>query len=57
MQHIKELILEFLFSAPKGSVQKKHQRATLLGIFLGILAAVGFGVVLYFLNESQRLSK
>jgi hypothetical protein len=54
MQSLKEIILEFLFSAPKGSLRRKHQRATLLGVFLGILAAVGFGVVLYFLNNSKR---
>jgi hypothetical protein len=55
MQNIFEAIMEFLFSAPKGSVRKKHFRATLLGIFLGLLAAVGFGVILYFLNQSNRL--
>lgn len=55
MQNIVEAVLEFLFSAPKGSVRKKHFRATLLGIFIGILCAVGFGFVLYFLNQSNRL--
>ena len=55
MQNIIETILEFLFSAPKGSVRKKHYRATLLGIFLGLLAAVGFGFMLYYLNQVHRI--
>ncbi len=54
MQEILDAVLGFLFSAPKGSVRRKHQRATLLGIFLGLLAAAGFGALLYFLNRSQR---
>jgi len=57
MQHIIEAIMAFLFSAPKGDVRKKHFRATLLAIFLGVLAAVGFGMVLYFLNQSHRLGR
>jgi hypothetical protein len=52
---IKDIIMEFLFSAPKGSLQKKHFYATLLGIFLGLLAAAAFGAALYFLNSSHRL--
>ena len=57
MQNIIETILEFLFSAPKGSVRQKHIRATILAVFLGILAAVGFGFVLYFLNAGHRLGR
>ena len=57
MQNIIEVIMEFLFSAPKGSVRKKHFRATMLGIFLGLLAAVGFGVLLYFLNQEHRIGR
>lgn len=57
MQRIIEKFLSFLFSAPKGSVRLKHQRATLLGIFLGILLAVGFGAVLYLLNVNHRIGR
>jgi hypothetical protein len=55
MQNFIETILSFLFSAPKGSVRQKHLRATLLGVFLGLLAAVGFGFALYYLNKVNRL--
>ena len=54
MQRIIDAVQEFLFSAPKGSLRKKHQRATLLGIILGLLAAVSFGAILYMLNRTQR---
>jgi hypothetical protein len=54
MSRIVEAVMSFLFSAPKGSVRKKHQRATLLGIILGLLAAAAFGLLLWFLNRSQR---
>jgi hypothetical protein len=54
LQQIVDAVLEFLFSAPKGSVRRKHQRATLLAIFLGVLIAAIFGAVLIFLNRSQR---
>lgn len=57
MQNIVEVVLEFLFSAPKGSVRKKHFYATLLGILLGLLAAVAFGFVLYYLNQEHRLGR
>jgi|HubBroStandDraft_6_1064221.scaffolds.fasta_scaffold692116_2 hypothetical protein len=55
MQKIVEAILEFLFSAPKGSVRNKHFRATLLAVFLGVIIAVGFGVALYYLNQDHRI--
>jgi hypothetical protein len=54
MSRIVEAVMSFLFSAPKGSVRRKHQRATLLGIILGLLAAAAFGTLLFFLNRSRR---
>jgi high-affinity Fe2+/Pb2+ permease len=57
MQNIFETILEFLFGAPKGDVRKKHLRSTALGIFLGLLAAVGFGFALYYLNKVHRIGR
>lgn len=54
LQQMVDAVLEFLFSAPKGSVRRKHQRATLLGIVLGLVLAACFGALLWFLNRSQR---
>jgi len=57
MQNIFETILEFLFGPPNGGVRRKHLRSTVLGIFLGLLAAVGFGFALYYLNKVHRLGR
>lgn len=57
MQNFFDTILEFLFSAPKGDLRKKHLRATVLGIFLGLLVAVGFGFALYYLNKINRIGR
>ena len=55
MQHLIEAILQFLFSAPKGSVRQKHIKATFLAVSIGLLAAVVFGVGLYYLNQAHRI--
>jgi hypothetical protein len=52
---MKNSILKFLFYATSGPNLRRNVRGTLLGVAIGLLAALLFGALLYTLNRQQRL--
>lgn len=55
MSKVIRRIVLFLFPGKSESVRRKIIRQTIAGVIIGLLLALAFGLLLYFLNTQGRL--